>query len=146
MALERKFFARLADVLGRPDLLAEVPDDQYLVEGNEAIDAAMAAVIASKDRDEWMRIFEVADVPAVPVNDSAQALDDPQLEDRIDWLDADDDTVTMKTPVRTEPPLAPPGRAPGIGQDTAAVLATIGIDEAEVDRLQAEGVIRAEPA
>jgi crotonobetainyl-CoA:carnitine CoA-transferase CaiB-like acyl-CoA transferase len=146
MALERKFFVRLADVLGRPDLLAGVPDDQYLVEGNEAIDAAMAGIIASKDRDEWMRIFEVADVPAVPVNDSAQALDDPQLEDRIDWLDADDDTVTMKTPVRTEPPLAPPRRAPAIGQDTASVLATIGVDEAEVERLQADGVIRDEPA
>ena len=146
MALERKFFARLAEVLGRPELLAGVPEDQYLVEGNEVIDTAMADMIASKDRDEWMRIFEEADVPAVPVNDSAQALDDPQLAERIDWLDADDDTVTMRSPVRAEPSLAPPRRAPRIGQDTADVLATIGVDEAEVDRLLDEGVIRTEPA
>jgi crotonobetainyl-CoA:carnitine CoA-transferase CaiB-like acyl-CoA transferase len=60
-------------------------------------------------------------------------------------LDADQGTVTMKTPVHSEPSIASPRRAPAIGQDTAAVLAAIGIDQAEIDRLAGVGVIQITP-
>ena len=48
MALERKFFVRLVDAVGRPDLLSHVPEDQYLVRGNEEIDDAMVKIIGVK--------------------------------------------------------------------------------------------------
>jgi crotonobetainyl-CoA:carnitine CoA-transferase CaiB-like acyl-CoA transferase len=76
------------------------------------------------------------------VNDSAQAADDPQLRTRIEWLDADQGTVTMKTPVKSAPEMAPPGPAQAIGEDTVAVLAGIGIEPAEIERLAQEGVIQ----
>jgi crotonobetainyl-CoA:carnitine CoA-transferase CaiB-like acyl-CoA transferase len=142
MALERKFFVRLAEAVGRPDLLALVPEDQYLASGNQEIDDALCEIIATKDIGEWMQLFAAADVPVVPVNENAQVLDDPQLAARIEWLEADDDTVTMKTPVRGLPTIAAPTRAPAIGQDTVEVLASIGVDQAEIDRLERDGVIR----
>ena len=79
MALERKFFVRLADVVNRPDLLDHVPEDQYLVTGTQEIDDAMVEIIASKDLDDWMQLFAEADVPVVPVYESAEVLDDPHL-------------------------------------------------------------------
>jgi crotonobetainyl-CoA:carnitine CoA-transferase CaiB-like acyl-CoA transferase len=145
MALERKFFVRLAEAVGRPDLLTHVQSDQYLTTGSKDVDDAMVDIVASKDLNEWMEIFAAADVPVVPVNESSQVLDDPHLRTRIEWLDADQGTVTMKTPVHSEPSIASPSQAPAIGQHTAEVLSAIGIDHAELDRLARQGVIQIAP-
>jgi crotonobetainyl-CoA:carnitine CoA-transferase CaiB-like acyl-CoA transferase len=140
MALERKFFVRLAEATGRDDLLADV-GDSYLVRGTKEIDAALTETIASKDLDEWMDIFAQADVPVVPVNEGVAVADNPQMRARIEWLEADQATVTMKTPVRSDPAIAAPQRAPSIGQDTAEILTAIGIEPSELERLVKEGVI-----
>jgi crotonobetainyl-CoA:carnitine CoA-transferase CaiB-like acyl-CoA transferase len=141
MALERKFFARLAEATGRQDLMAYAGDG-YLVRGSKEIDEALIETIATKDRDEWMEIFAAADVPVVPINDGAAAAENPQLKSRIEWLDADQSTVTMKAPVHSQPAIAAPLRAPAIGQDTADILARIDIGAAELKRLEKDGIIR----
>ena len=89
-----------------------------------------------------MDVFAAADVPVVPVNTSADALDDPQLRSRTEWLPADQGTVTMKTPVHTEPAPAAPLPAPAVGSDSAAVLAELGLTDDEVAALEAAGVVR----
>jgi crotonobetainyl-CoA:carnitine CoA-transferase CaiB-like acyl-CoA transferase len=142
MALEQKFFARLASAIGRPDLLAEVAEDEYLVRGSVEIDEALVEIVATRDLDEWMEILAAADVPAVPVNDTDQVLDDPHLRTRLTWLDADDGAVTLKSPVEAEPPLASPAVAPAVGQHTVDVLTAIGVAPAEIDRLARQRVIR----
>ena len=141
MALERKFFVRLAEAAGRPDLLTHVPEDQYMVRGSKEIDEALAQAIATKDLADWMTIFADADVPVVPVNEAAEVSEDPQMKARLEWLEADQGAVTMKTPVRSDPAIAAPVRAPAVGQDTAEILGRV-MDQAELDRLAADGVIR----
>jgi crotonobetainyl-CoA:carnitine CoA-transferase CaiB-like acyl-CoA transferase len=145
MALERKFFVRLAEAVGREDLLAQVSGDQHIVRGSEETDAALCEILASRDLDEWMEIFAAADVPVVPVNESAQVAEDPHLRVRIDWIEGDQHTVTMKTPVHSEPPLASPARAPAVGQHTAEVLERVGVDPAMLEQLVRDGVIGAAP-
>jgi crotonobetainyl-CoA:carnitine CoA-transferase CaiB-like acyl-CoA transferase len=145
MALERKFFVRLAEAVGRDDLIAQVPEEQHLVRGSEETDAPLGEIIASRNLDEWMEIFAAADVPVVPVNESDQVADDPHLRARIDWMEADQHTVTMKTPVRSEPRLAPPPGAQAVGQDTAEVLGRVGIDPATLAQLARDGVIGVAP-
>jgi crotonobetainyl-CoA:carnitine CoA-transferase CaiB-like acyl-CoA transferase len=145
MALERKFFVRLAEAVGRDDLLALVSDDQYVVRGSEESDAALSEIIASRDLDDWMEIFASADVPVVPVNRSAQVAADPHLRARIDWMEADQDAVTMKTPVHSEPRMASPSRAPAIGQHTAEVLERVGVDPATLEQLVRDGVVGVAP-
>ena len=142
MALERKFFARLAEATGRADLAAHAAGDGYTVAGSPEIDAALIAAIATRDIAEWMEIFARADVPAVPVNAGAGVADDPQMRARIEWLEADQGAVTMKSPVRAVPSITSPAPARTIGQDTAEILATIGIGRAEIERLATDGVIR----
>ncbi|SDC66498.1 Crotonobetainyl-CoA:carnitine CoA-transferase CaiB [Sphingomonas sp. YR710] len=142
MTLERKFFVRLAEATGRPDLLAHVPENEYMVRGSTAIDEVLTETIASRDLNDWMRIFADADVPVVPVNECAAVADDPQMHARIEWLESDQATVTMKMPVRSDPPMASPRRAPSIGQDTADILANIDVNPEEIARLTKEGVVR----
>jgi crotonobetainyl-CoA:carnitine CoA-transferase CaiB-like acyl-CoA transferase len=141
MALERKFFARLAEAVGRDDLIRQIPGDGYIARGSEESDAALGEIIATRDLDDWMHVFAAADVPVVPVNTSAQVADDPQLRVRIDWMDADQGTVTMKSPVHSEPRLAAPSAAPAIGQHTAEILERVGVDRARLEQLVREGVI-----
>jgi crotonobetainyl-CoA:carnitine CoA-transferase CaiB-like acyl-CoA transferase len=141
MALERKFFVRLAEAVGRPDLLDGIPEDQYVVQGSAVIDSALTEIIAGRDLDEWMGIFAEADVPVVPVHESGQVASDPQLRTRIEWIDADQGTVTMKTPVKSSPPIGAPTPAQSIGEDTFEVLSGIGVDAADLARLEEEGVI-----
>jgi crotonobetainyl-CoA:carnitine CoA-transferase CaiB-like acyl-CoA transferase len=142
MALERKFFLRLAEATGRADLAVHAQGDSYMVRGSKEIDAALIDVIASKDLAEWMEIFARADVPVVPVNEGAAVADDPHMLARIEWLEADQGAVTMKSPVRSDPPIAAPCPAPALGQDTAEILARIEVAPADLDRLAAEKVIR----
>jgi len=141
MALERKFFVRLADAVGRPDLLDHVAADQYLVQGNKAIDDALVEIIATRDLQEWMQVFAAADVPVVPVNEGTRVLDDPHFRESIEWMPAAQGTVTMRTPVKTDPPTAIPRFAAAIGQDTLDVLSLIDMDAAEIERLTREGIL-----
>jgi crotonobetainyl-CoA:carnitine CoA-transferase CaiB-like acyl-CoA transferase len=144
MALERKFFLRLAEATGRNDLLAHI-GDEYMVRGTKEIDQALRETIASKDIEAWMEIFAGADVPVVPVNESAEVADDPQMRARIEWMDSDQGTVTMKTPVRSDPAMASPQQAPSIGQHTAEILARVDIAPSELERLEKDAVIRVGP-
>lgn len=142
MALERKFFLRLAEATGRTDLASHAKGSGHVVRGSPEIDAVLIDVIATRDLAEWMDLFAKADVPVVPVNEGAAVADDPQMLARIEWLSADQGAVTMKSPVRAVPELAAPPAAPAIGQDTAEILGRIGVSAAEQERLAAVGVIR----
>jgi crotonobetainyl-CoA:carnitine CoA-transferase CaiB-like acyl-CoA transferase len=141
MALERKFFVRLAEVTGRADMM-EHAGSYHLVQGKPEIHAALTETIVTKDLDEWMEIFATADVPVVPINESEHVIDNPQIRSRAKWIEGDQSTVTMKSPIHSEPALASPVRAPVIGQDTAAILARIDVDADELDRLEKAGVLR----
>jgi crotonobetainyl-CoA:carnitine CoA-transferase CaiB-like acyl-CoA transferase len=146
MALERKFFVRLAEVVGRPDILAQFPEDHYAdqLHGNDEVRSVLSEAIGSRDLDDWMAIFSQADIPAVPVNEGPQVLDDPQVKARVEWLSAADSTVTMKTPVRSRPRLASPGPAPALGEGTTEILRNLGLTPAQIAELLEAGVIRTE--
>ena len=68
-ALEPKFFVRLCEVVGRPELAP-----LHLVEDRqEELAAELAAVFASKPLAEWLDLFDGEDVCAGPVATLAEA-------------------------------------------------------------------------
>ena len=68
-ALEPKFFVRLCEVVGRPEL-AEL----HLVEGRqEELAGELGAVFASRPLAEWLELFDGEDVCAGPVATLAEA-------------------------------------------------------------------------
>jgi alpha-methylacyl-CoA racemase len=68
-ALEPKFFTRLCELVGRPELAARQGDADQ-----EALAAELAAVIARRPLAEWLELFEGEDVCAGPVATLAEAL------------------------------------------------------------------------
>jgi len=70
-ALETKFFARLCELLGRPELAAE----QYGPE-QDALAAALAAIFATRTLDAWLAAFDGEDVCVGPVATLAEAAAD----------------------------------------------------------------------
>ena len=67
-ALEPKFFSRLCELLGRPELA----DRQYEAE-QEALATALAEVFSSSPLDHWLRLFDGEDVCVGPVATLAEA-------------------------------------------------------------------------
>jgi crotonobetainyl-CoA:carnitine CoA-transferase CaiB-like acyl-CoA transferase len=70
-ALETKFFARLCELLGRPELAAE----QY-GPGQEELAGTLAAVFASRPLADWLADFDGEDVCVGPVATLAEAAAD----------------------------------------------------------------------
>jgi crotonobetainyl-CoA:carnitine CoA-transferase CaiB-like acyl-CoA transferase len=61
-ALEPKFFARLCEVVGRPELAA-----QHYGEEQEALAAELGAVFAERPLAAWLALFDGEDVCVGPV-------------------------------------------------------------------------------
>jgi crotonobetainyl-CoA:carnitine CoA-transferase CaiB-like acyl-CoA transferase len=62
-ALEPKFFARLCEVIGRPELA----ERQFDADGQEALAAELAAVFATRTLVQWLEAFDGEDVCVGPV-------------------------------------------------------------------------------
>jgi crotonobetainyl-CoA:carnitine CoA-transferase CaiB-like acyl-CoA transferase len=68
-ALEPKFFVRLCEVIGRPELA----DRQYDPDGQEDLAAELAAVFAARPLAEWLDRFDGEDACVGPVATLAEA-------------------------------------------------------------------------
>ena len=68
-ALEPKFFARLCELAGRPELA----ERQFDPDGQEALAAELAAAFSAEPLSHWVDLFEDEDVCAGPVATLAEA-------------------------------------------------------------------------
>jgi crotonobetainyl-CoA:carnitine CoA-transferase CaiB-like acyl-CoA transferase len=139
---------RVLRLVGREDIAREpwFATGAGRVEHVDEIDEAVAAWIGVRPRDEVLAAFESAEAAIAPVYDASELLADPQLSAIGAFASVDDDELG---PIRmtnmisrlsdTPGGIDHPGRAHGA--DTAAVLAEVGVDEAELQRLRKEGVV-----
>jgi alpha-methylacyl-CoA racemase len=67
-ALEPKFFARLCEVLGKPELAARQYDDDQ-----ESLKETLAGAFATRDLADWLAVFEREDVCVGPVATRGEA-------------------------------------------------------------------------
>ena len=139
---------RVLRLVGRPDL-AEQP---WFASGNaraahvEEIDAAVAAWIGERDRDDVIAAFEAAQAAIAPIYDARDLVADPQLAALGSIATVEDDELG---PLKMTNVLARLSQTPGAirwsgrrhGADTAAVLAGLGVDAEELERLRGEGVV-----
>lgn len=139
-------WASLCEVLDRPDLLAaeryRTKDDR--LEHSDELTSAVAGEVESWDRDALLERLSDAGIPAAPVVEPGELVDDPHLEAVGLFVDTTRDDGdphrTLLAPIRGDG-LATTNRrgTPALGEHTAAVLAEFGFDEAEIETYREDG-------
>ena len=85
-------------------------------------------------------------VPAAPVNDLRQALDNPFLREREAIQDLEHPAAgafrMLATPIRVEGSETRVRPAPELGADTTDVLVELGYGPDDIERLRSGGIIR----
>ena len=129
-ALEPKFWTNLCTAIGLPlEFGALVPGDHQ-----PALQEQLAAIFATKTKDEWSAILSASDTCAEPVLTLPETLDDPHLRAR-----GRVDDHAVRTP--GVPATSSPRPAPGIGEHTDEILREHGIDEGRIATLRTAGVV-----
>ncbi len=135
-------FARLAEMCGHPEW---VSDERFASNGlrvanRAAIIELVSECIRRKPAAEWLDQLEAAGIPAGPINRISQALADVQAQHR-GMIRTIAGIPLVGSPVRldshrTDSDLPPPR----LGEHTDEVLAPLGLEPRELDRLKSEGV------
>ena len=137
---EPKFVENLLTALGRPDLIRlakEGPGSHQ-----KPVKVFLAEVFATRTRDEWTEWFATQDVCYAPVLDLKEAYYDPHVRARNMVLDDPEVGCRLGTPIKfAAEPGRETGRAPGFGEHTDKILATIGCVEAAGKSFKEGGVI-----
>ena len=140
---------RVFRAIGKPEMIDDprFRTNTDRVRNIDECDGAVAEFIAARTLAENMAIFEKAEVTANPVYEIDQLLDDSHVQERgviVETPDADAGSVLMHNviPRLSETPGRLRTAAPALGQDTRAVLESIGCNTARIDALAAEGVIK----
>ena len=139
-SIEPQFYAELVEKSGvDPNRFGPQMDQGQWV----GFKAELTEVFKTRTRDEWCAIMEGSDVCFAPVLSILEAPDHPHNRHRQTFVDIDGVVQPAPSPrfSRTEAAISHPARIPG--EDTRAVLANIGLDDAAVEALEARGVVQA---
>ncbi|WP_043531944.1 CaiB/BaiF CoA transferase family protein [Litchfieldella xinjiangensis] len=137
------------EVINRPDLLEDPRFHTNYLRGQnvEELESVLEEIFVEYERDYWLSKCDQAGVPAGPINNFAQALDDPQYQARGMVQEIDHPTIgRMKTIgfasklSETPPQIRRP--APLYAQHTDEIMAELGIDESRCEELRRRGVIK----
>ncbi len=150
LALPWKEWPALARALDHPEWLDDprFPDLSTAMSNRVALREMINEAFATIDADEADRRLRAAGVPYSLVARLKDVVDDPQLIANGAIVATDSKEAgyqrTLATPFAlADEPQRIPKRAPAIGADTREVMAELGYDEAEVQRLIAAGVVGA---
>jgi crotonobetainyl-CoA:carnitine CoA-transferase CaiB-like acyl-CoA transferase len=137
--MEPRYWRIFVETIGLPDLA-----DRQMDRANwPTMKDRIAAVMATRPRDEWLAILDAAGTQFAPVLTIAQALDDPHNRARGMVLDLPvpgGGTVRHTgTPIHlSATPAATPHVARPAGADTRVVLAGLGYSSAQIDALEGQ--------
>ena len=145
MCNKEKFWKLLCERVGRPEWIADprFVDFKARLAHRDLITELLDEVLGARTTAEWLAEF-AGSVPASPIYDVKQALDNPWVvdSDRIENIavDGGPDLRLLAGPVRYAG--RPRGiRAPTLGEHSAEILAAAGLSADEIARLRAAGVV-----
>jgi crotonobetainyl-CoA:carnitine CoA-transferase CaiB-like acyl-CoA transferase len=141
-------FVRFCEVAGRPELAR---DERFTrnagrVRHRDALVPLLADLLRTRSKQQWLSALEAAKVPCGAINNLAEVFADPQVQARGMAVAVPhpltDSLRLVASPMKlsaTPPQLR---RAPPLlGQHTDEILAELGLDDTERERLRARGVV-----
>jgi crotonobetainyl-CoA:carnitine CoA-transferase CaiB-like acyl-CoA transferase len=141
MCNKEKFWPILCERLGHPEWAEDPRFGAFRdrLANRDLVNRMLDEALSARTTAAWLENF-AGQVPAAPVNDLSQALDNPFVAERVRV--ADYGPVRMLAgPVVDRAVEAPREPAPALGADTDAVLRDCGFSAAEIAVLRAERVI-----
>lgn len=138
----------LARHLGRPDLASL--DRVERVARHDELDEAITAWTSRRAADETACILQADGIPAAEVVDTLDIHDDPQLQARNYYRVVPNPKMrayrqTGPTWRIHGPPHHEMRRSPWFGEHNDGLLAELGFDQTEIDRLRAAGIVADAP-
>jgi crotonobetainyl-CoA:carnitine CoA-transferase CaiB-like acyl-CoA transferase len=139
-------WVRCCKVLGAEALLEDprFADNAARVRHRDELTVALESILQTRPSADWLEMLAAEGVPSAEVRDVAQVFSSAQTEalgavQQMHHASAGDYRV-VGPPVRMDHDvLTYPVPAPALGADTRAVLSQIGLADAEIDALVAEG-------
>lgn len=141
-SIEPQFYALLRETLG----IADDPtfDAQMDAEQWPAMKDKLAAIFATRTRDEWCAMMEGTDICFAPVLSLAEAPHHPHNAERKTFIPGIGDAVQpAPAPRFSATPAAPPRPARQPGSDGRAVLESLGYGLSRIEALMQEGIVLA---
>src|SRR5262249_35466108 len=107
----------------------------------------MAEIIKERSTAEWLQRLDANDVPSAPVLRRNEVIANEQILARELIVELDHpDIGRVRQPVPAarfdRTPARIQGPAPRIGEHSAAILAELGLDAVEIERLASEEIVR----
>lgn len=146
MCNKEKFWGVLADAIGRPEW---ADDPRYKtfkdrLENRETLTEELDAVLSTRSTADWMTAF-AGKVPAAPVYDVAQAMDNPFARAQgmiVDTPHPVRGTIqTLACPIRCPGEELPKVAAPRLGQHTTEILRRVREDDEWIKGLAERRII-----
>ncbi|MBT5081792.1 MAG: CoA transferase [Rhodospirillaceae bacterium] len=145
MAQTQKFWEALCDKVAKPDWKTDPRflDYEGRFANRDELTLMLDAVLIKRSTAEWLAHF-AGEVPAGPVNDIAQALDNPYFRDRggVQTVAHPDrpDLKLLNNPIRMGEPI-PARPAPKLGADSEDILSELGYSLDEITKLRTDNAI-----
>ncbi len=145
MCNKEKFWPALCAKLGRDDWIADARFHRFAdrLKHRDLLTTLLDSELEKRTTPEWLAVFAGA-VPAAPINDLEQALENPFVKEggRLQTISHPQrgDYRMLGSPVRVaeDPPARPD---PALGEHTEALLREIGYDAGRIDALRKSKVI-----
>ena len=145
MCNKEKFWPALCEAIERPEWAGDPRYARFKdrLAHRDELTNMLDEVLSRRSTAQWMEVFAGV-VPASPINDIRDALDNPFVtaQGRIQEIPRRDGSSLrlLAPPVTcTDPPPARP--APDLGEHTDELLAGAGFSAGEIDALRGDGVI-----
>ncbi len=143
-----ELWVRCCKVLGAEGLVEDprFVDNAARVQHRDELTAELELILRARPTAEWLGLLEAEGVPAAEVQDVAKVFSGAQTDalgavQELQHPSAGDYRV-VGPPVRLDQQvLTYPRPAPALGADTRPVLSQVGLSDAEIDGLVAEGAV-----
>jgi crotonobetainyl-CoA:carnitine CoA-transferase CaiB-like acyl-CoA transferase len=142
----QRLWKRLCEALGEPGLFDEAGFESpgARMKNRDALQARLEGILAADTSANWVLKLEAKGVPAGPLNDLAQAWDDPQIKAR-GLLTEVGERRFVRTPIKLHDTPVALTRGPAeVGEHTREVLAEAGFASEDIEALIAEGAAATE--